>query len=483
MVKSSPEDVLIGDISDAVPITCVRPSDWPQRKTRLSQAQQVAADAQGFTGKHGQSFCLTSARGVQRVIAAYDLAPEPEGAAAGRRQDAAMSGQEDFALGARLAAALPAGHYRFSPQLSARRLYRAALGWHLAHYRYDTYKSDPKARVSRRLAVPEQNLRVRVAADASATALVRDLVNTPAEDMQPSHIETATRKLAEQFDAEVAAIVGDALIEQNFPTIHAVGRAASDAPRLIELRWGRADHPKVTLVGKGVTFDTGGLNLKPGGSMRLMKKDMGGAAHVLGLAQRIMQARLPICLRVLIPAVENAISGDAFRPGDIIKSRTGITIEIGNTDAEGRLILCDALALADEEQPRQLIDFATLTGAARVALGPDIAPMYCSDDGFARAVLKASGTLADPIWRMPLFQPYMPLLNSPVADTNNISDGPFAGSITAALFLQKFVTQSPSWTHFDVFAWSPQTRPGRPVGGDAFAIRAVFDTLEKQFPI
>jgi len=376
MGSSRSDGLLIDKTDTAIPITCIAPHDWPQRQARLSQAQRIAAEAQGFTGNAGQSLCLTSARAIQRVLAAHTTSATEE--------------DDDFALGARLATALPAGQYRFSPQLGAQRLYQAALGWHLAQYDYDTYKTNPQKRAGRQLVVPDSQLRGRVSADALATTLVRDLVNTPAEDMQPSHIEAAARSLGERFGAKVSSIVGDALLEQNFPTIYTVGRAAQDAPRLIDLRWGQTDHPKVTLVGKGVTFDTGGLNLKPGGSMRLMKKDMGGAAHVLGLAQLLIEARLPICLRVLIPAVENAISGNAFRPGDVIRSRAGITIEIGNTDAEGRLILCDALALADEEKPQELIDFATLTGAARVALGPDIAPMYATSDQFAPSVLSAS---------------------------------------------------------------------------------------------
>jgi len=462
MASSLPDDILTLETDTAVPIECISAQDWPARKERLSTAQRVAAQAQGFAGKAGQSFCLTTAKAIRGVIAVADMA-------------------DDFTLGARLAAALPEGRYRFAKGVNKAQLYGAALGWSLAQYRFDSYKSSAPPRLRRQLALKDAELKARVDADVSATTLVRDLVNTPAEDMKPSDIEAAARALATRFDADISSIIGDDLLAKNFPTIHAVGRAADDAPRLVDMVWGDARHPKVTLVGKGVSFDTGGLNLKPGNSMRLMKKDMGGAAHVLGLAQRIMQARLPVRLRVLIPTVENAVSGNAFRPGDIIKTRKGITVEIGNTDAEGRLILCDALALADEEAPDYLIDFATLTGAARVALGPDLAPVYSTDDRFAQSIIKAADQLNDPVWRMPLYQPYMPMLDSPVADANNISDGPFAGSITAALFLQKFVTNSPSWTHLDVFAWSPSKRPGRPVGGEAFAIRAIFSVLENTY--
>lgn len=448
--------------ADDVAIECIASADWPARKERLPARQAAWAQLQRFEAKSGQILMLQGSSGLSRVIVG-----------------AAMS--DAFTTGANAAAQLPSGTYRVTKGIAPSKMYDFALGWLLAQYQFTNYRAAAPTLPQRKLIIADDAIAARADADARATWLVRDLVNTPAEDMKPSDIEAAARALAKEFNADISAIVGDDLLAQNFPTIHAVGRAATDAPRLIDMTWGAADAPKVTLVGKGVSFDSGGLNIKTGGGMRLMKKDMGGAAHVLGLAQRIMRAKLPIRLRVLIPAVENAIAGNAFRPGDVIRSRKGISIEIGNTDAEGRLILCDALALADDEAPEVLIDFATLTGAARVALGPDIAPMFGTDEDFVRKTLKAGDALADPIWQLPLYAPYAPMLDSPIADTNNISDGGFAGCITAALFLQKFVTQAKNWSHFDVYAWSPKGRPGRPLGGDAYAIRALFDVLSQRF--
>lgn len=462
MPITSPPPLLVPAAEASTPIEGVSNAQWPERKAKLSASQQAQADAQRFAGKDGQVLILTSANGVTRVLVG-------------------MNGADAFSAAATISQKLPAGTYRFIKGLTPAQHYTAALGWLLAHYAFTRYRSNTPASVERFLVIPSDEARTRAQADAAATWIVRDMVNTPAEDMKPSDIEAAACAMANDFGADISAIVGDDLLTQNFPTIHAVGRAATDAPRLVDMTWGDVNAPKVTLVGKGVSFDSGGLNIKPGNSMRLMKKDMGGAAHVLGLAYLIMAAKLPVRLRVLIPTVENAIAGNAFRPGDVITSRKGISIEIGNTDAEGRLILCDALALADEESPDYLIDFATLTGAARVALGPDLAPFYSADDAFAAKTAKAGERLADPIWRMPLYQPYMSMLDSPIADTNNITDGGFAGSITAALFLQKFVEKAKSWTHLDVFAWCPKARPGHPAGGDAFAIRAIFDVLSEQF--
>lgn len=462
MALTSPPSLLVQSAETSVPIEALSNGDWAARKTKLSAGFQAQAEAQRFEAKEGQVLLLTSANGPSRVLAG-------------------MNGGDALAAAAAISQKLPAGTYRFIKGITPSQHYSAGLGWLLAHYAFTRYRSTAASVPKRTLMIPSDDARIRAEADAAATWIVRDMVNTPAEDMKPSDIEAAARSIADQFGAKISAIIGDDLLAQNFPTIHAVGRAATDAPRLVDMTWGEKAAPKVTLVGKGVSFDSGGLNIKPGNSMRLMKKDMGGAAHVLGLAHRIMAAKLPVRLRVLIPTVENAIAGNAFRPGDIITSRKGISIEIGNTDAEGRLILCDALALADDESPDYLIDFATLTGAARVALGPDLAPFYTTDDDFASKTAKAGERLADPIWRMPLYQPYMPMLDSPIADTNNITDGGFAGSITAALFLQKFVERAKSWTHLDVFAWCPKARPGHPAGGDAFAIRAIFDVLSEQF--
>jgi leucyl aminopeptidase len=316
---------------------------------------------------------------------------------------------------------------------------------------------------------------------ADAICLGRDLINTPAEDMGPSELEAAVRSLSKRHKASVKVIRGTAL-KKGFPMIHAVGRASDDAPRLIDMTWGPARAPKVTLVGKGVCFDTGGLDIKPAAGMALMKKDMGGAAAVLALASMIMSARLNVRLRVLIPAVENAIAGNAFRPGDVLTSRKGITVEIGNTDAEGRLVLADALHLADGEKPDLLVDMATLTGAARVALGPDLPPFYTSDDALADELARHGTATADPLWRLPFWQRYHDMISSRVADINNAGTGGFAGSITAALFLERFVEQAKSYVHLDIFGWVPAARPARPAGGEPQAARALFALIAGRYP-
>jgi leucyl aminopeptidase len=311
--------------------------------------------------------------------------------------------------------------------------------------------------------------------------LARDLVNTPAGDMGPEELAAAAVQVAEKAGACHRVIVGDALLAENYPTIHAVGRASTRAPRLVDIVWGEPGAPKVTLVGKGVCFDSGGLDLKPASGMRLMKKDMGGAAIVLGLAQAIIDAKLGVRLRVLLPCVENSVSGNAMRPMDVIRTRKGLTVEIGNTDAEGRLILCDALAEAATEKPALLIDMATLTGAARVALGPELAALFCNDDALAHGLLEAAEAEADPMWRMPLWRPYRKMLDSKTADLNNVSDGPHAGAITAALYLQEFVDPGIPWAHLDVMAWNPQSRPGRPEGAEATALRALYAHIAQRF--
>ena len=316
---------------------------------------------------------------------------------------------------------------------------------------------------------------------AEAVGLARDLINTPANDMGPEELEAAARELATRFGARVSSIVGDELLRQNFPLIHAVGMASTRAPRLIDFTWGDASHPKVTLVGKGVCFDTGGVDLKPASGMLIMKKDMGGAANVLALAQMIMDAKLKVRLRVLIPAVENSVAGNAFRPLDIFPSRKGPTVEIGNTDAEGRLVLADALALADEETPDLLIDLGTLTGAARVALGPDLPPFYTDDDALAADVAHCAYAENDPLWRMPLWGPYDAWLDSKVANINNAPANGFAGSITCALFLQRFVESAASWLHVDIYGWTPSAKPGRPEGGECQAARALYALLSQRY--
>lgn len=375
---------------------------------------------------------------------------------------------------------LPEGRYRLDPEPEdAADAGRACLGWALGSYRFDRYK--PRDDSQRELVWPSKADRAEITAIAGAVYLTRDLVNTPASDMGPGELASAASALARDFGGACRAIVGDDLLRENFPMIHAVGRASARPPRLIDLTWGKPAHPKVTLVGKGVCFDTGGLDLKPSGGMLMMKKDMGGAAQVLGVARMIMAMDVPVRLRVLIPAVENSVSGDAFRPLDILNSRKGLTVEIGNTDAEGRLVLADALALACEESPDLLIDFATLTGAARVALGTDLPGLFCDDEDLAADLADAGKSVGDPIWRLPMHDPYESMLDSKIADTNNISSGGYAGAITAALFLRKFVADGTEWAHFDLMSWNVSTKPGRPEGGEAQAARAVFAMIRKRF--
>ena len=388
---------------------------------------------------------------------------------------AVTNGDGPWAL-AKLAEALPAGSYRVAGDIGA-----AALGWVLGQYRFDRYrKADdqgPRILLTKHVAGIEETLRI-----AAATALVRDLVNTGASDLGPAELEAAAEQLARQHQATLTVTRGDALAA-GYPMIHAVGQAAvkERGPRLIELEWGDPAHPRVALVGKGVVFDTGGLDIKPSAGMRLMKKDMGGAAHALALAGLVMAAELPVRLHLLIPAVENAIAGNAFRPGDVLKSRLGLTVENTNTDAEGRLILGDALTKAGESAPELILDFATLTGAARVALGPDLPPLFTDDEALARDLIAAGEALDDPLWRLPLWDGYDEMLKSDIADMVNAPDGGFAGAITAALFLRRFVPKDTAWAHMDVFAWRPSAKPGRPKGGDAYALRACYAVLKQRY--
>ena len=379
---------------------------------------------------------------------------------------------------AKLAEILPEGHYRLAQGQAG----PATLGWMTAQYRFDRYRKDeaaPGPRVLLTGEVAKIDAQVRL---AQAVALVRDLVNTPAADMGPSQLEDTARTVAEEFGGNMTVTRGDVL-EQGFPMIHAVGRAAGKdfAPRLIELRWGDPSHPRLAIVGKGICFDSGGLDIKPSSAMRLMKKDMGGAAHALALARLIMGARLPVRLHLLIPAAENAVGANAFRPGDILHSRKGLTVEIGNTDAEGRLVLGDALALAGEDSPELIIDYATLTGAARVAVGPDLPALFTNDDGLATDMEDAGKEADDPSWRLPLWDSYADMLKSDIADINNAGEGGFAGAITAALFLKRFVPEDTKWMHLDTFAWRPAPRPGRPKGGEALGLRSVFHLLQRRY--
>jgi leucyl aminopeptidase len=377
-------------------------------------------------------------------------------------------------------ARLPEGTYRLSEGAPG----QAALGWLLAHYRFDSYLPSAEPMLKRVLLTPEPASISETVRLAEATALIRDLVNTPAADMGPADLQKAAEGVAKAHDAKLTIIKGHDL-QTGYPMIHAVGRAADKhhAPRLIEIEWGNPKHPRVAIIGKGITFDSGGLNIKPGGSMRLMKKDMGGAAHALALASLVMAARLPVRLHMLIAAAENAISGDAFRPGDILTSRAGLTVEIDNTDAEGRLVLADAMTRAGEDTPEVMIDYATLTGAARVALGPDLPAMFCNDHGLARALSEASVNHHDPVWRLPLWSGYDDMLKSDVADIANSSESGMAGAITAALFLRKFVPEGIEWAHFDTFAWRSAAKPGRPKGGEALGLRAAYEMLKTRYPV
>ena len=359
----------------------------------------------------------------------------------------------------------------------------AALGWLLGQYRFDRYKESKSPKGPRVLLTDDPARIEEVVRIAEATFLVRDLVNTPAGDLGPEELEIAALALAESHGAK-ANVTRDHALKEGYPMVAAVGAAAiaERAPRMIELRWGDQRHPRIAVVGKGVCFDSGGLDIKPSSGMRLMKKDMGGAAHALALARLIMSANLPVRLHLLIPAVENAVSGGAFRPGDVLRSRKGLTVEVGNTDAEGRLILGDALARAGEEGPELIVDFATLTGAARVALGPDLPALFVNDDALATAIAEAGTTVSDPVWRMPLWKHYEEMLASDIADLGNVSDAPMAGCVTAALFLQKFVPEGTPWAHFDTFAWRSAGRPGRPKGGDALGLRAAWEMLRARYP-
>ena len=378
-----------------------------------------------------------------------------------------------------LADTLPEGRYRLDARLDREDGTNVALGWALSAYAFTRYKAPKRGFAT--LVWPENADKREVERLAQGVFLARDLINTPAEDLGPTELAAAALNASKRFDARCSVISGDDLLKKNYPTIHAVGRASSRAPCLIDLSWGDKNAPKVTLVGKGVCFDTGGLDLKSAAGMLQMKKDMGGAAVVLGLASALMSAKCPIRLRVLIPAVENSVSANAIRPLDIVRTRSGKTVEIGNTDAEGRLILCDALAEADSERPDLLIDCATLTGAARVALGPELQALFCNDDALAEAILRASVDVADPLWRMPLWKPYRKMIDSKIADFNNVADGPYAGSIIGALYLAEFVRESTPWAHLDIMASNTRARPGRPEGGEATGMRALYRMIRQRF--
>ncbi len=454
-------DALVSGAAGAIPIHLIEPEALEGALAALDERERRFAAAAGFTAEAGRHILIPDADGnLGRVLFGLGGA------------DAAERGP---LLVGKLATALPAGTYRFEGGFEQPEF--AALAFALASYRFDRYRK-PKTDAPR-LVVPDGVDYAALTRVRDAVFLARDLINTPANDLSPRDLAGAAADLATRFNAEISIVEGEALA-QGFPLIHAVGAASDRPPCLVDMRWGRDADPKVTLIGKGIVFDTGGLDIKPATGMALMKKDMGGAANVLGLASMIMEAGLKLRLRVLIPAAENAISGRAFRPGDVLKSRKGLTVEIGNTDAEGRLVLADAIALADEEVPSLVVTMATLTGAARVALGPDLPPYFTDDSTFAAALESAAAEVHDPIWRLPLWKPYDPWLASKVADLNHIAQNSFAGSIVAALFLRRFVSATRTFAHFDIFAWNPAQRSTGPEGGEAQAIRALFQYLSSR---
>jgi leucyl aminopeptidase len=438
-----------------IPVTKAGLDGWLATQ---SERVRVAVAAQGFTAA-ADSVAILPGDGPADWFVAAGVAEGPLG---------------PWAL-ATAAEKLPAGRYALAGELG-----QAGLGWCLAQHKFSRYRrAEPKG--ARVLATTSLGGISAAASEAQAVALVRDLIDTPASDLGPADLAQAVIDTLRPLGADVQVTTGEALLQKNFPAIHAVGRAAEQAPRLIEAVWGDAAHPVLAIIGKGITFDSGGLNIKPGSGMAHMKKDMGGAAHALALARLVIQANLRVRLHLIIPAAENAIAGNAMRPGDIIATRAGKTVEITNTDAEGRLVLCDAIALASEKSPALIIDFATLTGAARVALGPQLPALFANDDALASELLAAGAQVGDPLWRLPLWAPYHDMLKSSLADMVNSADGGFAGAITAALFLEKFVPAGVPWAHFDTFAWNPASRPGRPKGGEALALRASWAVLRSRF--
>ncbi|MEM7491394.1 MAG: leucyl aminopeptidase family protein [Pseudomonadota bacterium] len=446
----------------AIPLRIVPEAGFDDWLARQDEPTRDWVAANGFAGRAGEVLRLPGPdMAVARVLVGW-----------GGAKDRART---RFQI-ARAATALRDGTYALDGELTANEMEEAALGWLLSAYRFTRYAG--KDREGPGLKVPRGVDAARIEAIAAGEFLTRDLINTPAADMGPAELEAVVRDLARDHAATVEVTEGNALLSANFPMIHAVGRASTRAPRLIDMRWGE-EGPLVTLVGKGVCFDTGGLNLKPGSSMGLMKKDMGGAATVLGLASMIMETGLGLRLRVLIPAVENSVAGSAMRPGDVLTARNGTTVEINNTDAEGRLVLADALALASEEAPDLTVCMATLTGAARVALGPDLSPFYTDDDALALTLSQAAKRVRDPVWRMPLHRPYDAMIEPGIADLDNAPSGGFAGSITAALFLDRFVPESHRFVHFDIYGWQPKPEPARPRGGVGMGARALFDALPR----
>ena len=452
---------LTNDKQRAVPIELVAKETFATWLTRATEPERAWLTSTGFTPEDGKVAFLPDAGGrLGKVLVG------------------AAQSERIWAL-ANLPDTLPEGTYCLATEPASATATELALGWALAGYAFTRYKTPKRAFAE--LVWPENADRAEVERLALAAFLARDLINTPAEDMGPPELASAAAAVAKQFDAQCTIITGSDLLTQNYPTIHAVGRASSRPPCLIDIRWGDPKAPKVTLVGKGVCFDTGGLDLKPPANMLQMKKDMGGAATVLALASALMSAATPIRLRVLIPAVENSVAGNAVRPLDIIKTRSGKTVEIGNTDAEGRLILCDALFEADQENPEMLVDFATLTGAARIALGPEVQALFSNSDDLSNAIQRAGTEVADPVWRLPLWKPYRKLIDSKIADFNNVADGVFAGAIIGGLYLAEFVRETTPWAHLDIMAANVKAKPGRPEGGEATGMRALYRTIRSRF--
>ena len=448
--------------ADAIAITTVTRSslaDWLKYQPASIQSWIKIS---GYIGKAGETLLLPPIEGGGGVSALLGV-----------------KGSHDIWSWGAAAAELAGGTYSIVDNIDQPTAENAALGWALGSYRFTRYKNPNKN--PPKLLIPENAALSRVSNLAEAIYFARDLINTPSSEMGPGELAVAANDMARRFDADCSVTVGDDLLRDDYPMIHAVGRASDREPRLIDITWGRPKSPKITLVGKGVCFDTGGLDLKPSSGMLTMKKDMGGAAHVLALGQLIMADRLDVRLRILVPAVENSVSGNAFRPMDVLKTRAGLSVEVGNTDAEGRLVLGDALTEAASENPDMIMDFATLTGAARVALGPDMAALFSNNDQLAAGIEAAAMDCADPVWRLPLWQPYRRFLDSDVADINNAGQSRFAGAITAALFLKEFVSDDIPWAHFDVYGWNPAKRPGRPVGGEAMGLRAVYAMLAKKY--
>src|ERR1700730_1173635 len=456
---------LIDETTGAVPITALSKNQLPAWLDKAAEHERNWLTSIGFTADAGKHALVPGEAGnLARVLVGVG--------------DVADVGGTMWAL-AGLPEGLPEGSYRLKTVPDGADPTRLALGWALATYAFTRYHA--KSRSAAALVWPDGTDRCRVEPLARAAFLARDLANTPAGDLGPEELAAEAVRVAKAAGARHRVIVGDDLLTENYPTIHAVGRASTRPPRLVDIVWGDPAAPKVTLVGKGVCFDSGGLDLKTASGMRLMKKDMAGAAIVLGLAQAIMDAGLPVRLRVLLPCVENAVSGNAMRPLDIVRTRKGLTVEIGNTDAEGRLILCDALAEASTEKPELLVDMATLTGAARVALGPELAALFCNDEELAQGLLEGAEAEGDPMWRMPLWRPYRKMIDSKIADINNVSESPHAGAVIAALYLQEFVDPQIPWAHLDVMAWNPQSRPRRPEGAEATALRALYAYIAQRF--